>query len=157
MRDHIYLAKKNTSEKIQHKKANIMDVNQLKNETQNKAIYSDDNYKKLIAIANEIKEKTKIENEDENYKSGKNLIWREINSIGDTYGYKPSYGMFINKIINDNNLNTAKEKIIKNMEEKNIHGYSPDIRVIINEIMTEENIKKAAKEIAEKIKLLSEI
>lgn len=68
-----------------------------KKTTEPQSIYTDENYKKLVKIANEIRDETKLDNNAEDFKRNKEEIKSRIKKINDTYNFMPSYGMFLNK------------------------------------------------------------
>ena len=121
-----------------------------KKTTEQQSIYTDENYKKLVKIANEIREETKLDNNAENFKKNKEEIKSRIKKINDLYNFMPSYGMFPNKLIHEDSLEKAKQTIKTYILENNTQDYSPDIRVIINALMTDENINSVENDIIEK-------
>lgn len=128
-----------------------------KKTTEQQSIYTDENYKKLVKIANAIREETKLDNNAEDFKRNKEEIKSRIKKINDTYNFMPSYGMFLNKLIHEESLEKAKQTIKTYILENNIQGYSPDIRVIINALMTDENINTVENDIIEKMKLINDM
>lgn len=124
---------------------------------ENQSIYTDENYKKLVKIANEIREETKLDNNTEAFRKNKEDIKKRIKTISDTYNFMPSYPKFLNDLITEDSLAQAKKTLKNHIIDNNIQGYSPDIRIIINALMTEENINRVESDIIEKMKLINEM
>jgi hypothetical protein len=111
------------------------------NNKQNESIYTTDNYTKLINSLKNIKQETiSIEHTGLDFRQ---TIYNAIKEIETISGISPSYKNFLNKLITDENLQQAREKIIDQIIEKEIIGFTPDIKTLVSKLVTEQNIQQA--------------
>lgn len=102
-------------------------------------VYTQENYTKLLDTLKNIRQKS-LEKTNQN-KEHIQKIYDALNIIEKECEFKPSYKNFINKIISDENLEKAKNEIIDDLEQLEMHGFNPDMKILISKMCTDENIQ----------------
>ena len=106
----------------------------------NENLYTEENFQLLINSLKKIKEETNSINESGN--DYKHKIYDALNEIEKISNIKPSYQNFINKIINQKNIEQAENIIIEDLIEKEMAGYAPDMKILISKIITDKNVEE---------------
>lgn len=126
------------------------------NEKKNDSIFDEETFMKLTKALEEIR--------NENKETTKGLLFNEAKDqqqnarmeIKNKTGYEPSYKGFINQILmNDDNINNAKNIIKEKLKNANLTGFSPDLQTFVNEIITTENINKQKENIIIKLESIN--